>query len=179
LTKVVRKIFYMGALYTISFALESDGVTSPAENALKLMLTGNWPEDPEAAKEGFPSDTQIDRRAQLVAGIKYFARNGVPAWSQCGVNALRDGIWEFKEGEKRISFFDTDGSGNYTPKRKFKDREKSDYPDDPDWEIPSFERDVRLGHCFGKPWGQRTTEQEDLDESARVRMEDLAHDKAA
>lgn len=146
---------------------------------MKLMLTGMWAEDPEAAEEGLPSDTQISRRAQLVAGIKYFARHGVPSWSACGMNALRGGIWEFKEGEKRVSFFDTDGNGGYTEKRKFKNRESSDYPDDEDWDIPGFDKDIRLGHCFGKPWGQRTTEQEDIDETIRVREEDLAHDRAA
>lgn len=169
----------MSELHTVVFAVEADGVTSPAENALKMMLTGEWPEDPEAKAEGLPSDTQISRRAQLVAGIKYFARNGVPAWGSCGVNALRDGIWEFKEGEKRVSFFDTDGRGGFQPKKKFKDQTVADFPDDEDWDIPSFDKEIRLGHCFGKPWGQRLTEQADLDETVRVREEDLSHDRAA
>lgn len=176
---MTRKLFHVGAVYRISFAVETDGVTSPAETALQLMLTGMWPEDPEAIAEGLPSDTQIDRRAKLVAGMKYFARNGVPAWNQCRLNSLQDGVWEFKEGEKRISFFDTDGLGGYTPKKKFKVRDEADYPDDDDWEIPAFNEDLRLGHCFGKPWGQRLTEQSDIDETIRVRKEDLHHDRAA
>ncbi len=175
----MRKLFHVGTLHTISFAVEADGVTSPAEDALKLMLTGMWAADPEAAKEGLPSDTQIDRRAQLVAGIKYFARHGVPSQRSCGVNALQSGIWEFKEGQKRVSFFDTDGHGSFTEKRKFKNPALADYPNDPHWDIPGFDQDIRLGHCFGKPWGQRTTEQEDLDETIRVREEDLSHDRAA
>jgi len=175
---LVRKIFHKGQVYTISFAVEASG-ESPAEYALKAMLTGEWEADPEAQEEGIPSDTQIDRRAVLVAGMKYFARHGVPPRSGCRLNALRDGIWEFKEGEKRISFFDTDGRGAFTPKRKFKNPEECDYPGTKDWEIPAFDRDVRLGHCFGKPYWQQKTEEKDIAETLRVRREDLAHDRAA
>lgn len=177
LTKVQRKLWFKGELHDLSFAVRADGST-PAEVALKAMLTGTWLADPEAQREGIPSDTQISRRAQLVVGMKYFAKHGVHAPQQCRVNALRDGIWEFKEGEKRVSFFDTPGGGRYVAKHKFKIKENADYPDSFDWEIPAFDRDIRLGHCFGKPFEERTTAEEDIRETLQVREEDLAHDRA-
>ncbi|MDY0911579.1 hypothetical protein [Rathayibacter festucae] len=160
----------------MEFALAADGASSPAEDALRQIMTGTWEADPEAVAEGIPSDAQIQSRAKVMSGIKYFARHGYPPRAS-GVNALRDGIWEFKERYKRISFFDTDGRGGYEPKHKFTEREESDYPDSEYWHIPSFDECIRLGHCFGKPPEQRTTTEQDIEATLRVRREDLSHDQ--
>lgn len=151
----------------------------PASEALKKIVLGMWDEDPEVAGLALPADVQIRGGAKLMAGIKYFARHGVPDNASCKINDLRDGIWEFKEGQKRVSFYDTDGRGGYTPKARFRDRDQADYPDSPEWEVPGFSHDLRLGHSFGKPLDQRKTEEEDIQLTLVVREEDLAHDRTS
>ena len=108
--------------------------------------------------------------------MQYFAENGVPQ-NERHINELRDGVWEFKVRAKRISFFDTDGKGHYTPKLKYHpgdaipdDIKQTDY-----WWLPDFETDVRVGHSFVKT-SERTLEH-DIEQSLRTREGDLSHDK--
>lgn len=170
-----RTIWYEGRWYSITAAICADG-SVPMLETLRQIAQGTWPEDPEAVREGLPSDVQVSSLNRVIANIHWFADKGEPSRGGL-VNELQDGIWEFKEGEKRFSFYDTDGNGSYVPKRKYRVREDADYPDSAHWEIPEFDIDLRVGHCFGKPHGQRTTSTTDIAETKRVRREDLDHDR--
>lgn len=155
-------------------ALISD-MSSPSFEAWCEMTAGEWAEDPNF--EAAPDDEQIRQSAKLRAGIEFFAEYGFPQASYCNVNALNDGIWEFKLGSVRISFFDTDGLGGFVPKHRVLDRRDADFPEDDDyWWIPLFDDQLRLGHCFGK--NSQKTEEDDLAETVRVREEDLQHDRS-
>lgn len=92
-----------------------------------------------------------------------------PSWH----NRLDDGIWELKRDAVRLTFYDTDGNGSYTPKFG-KEYEEWDgrvrYVLDPE----EMEEDIRVGHAFSK--NSQRTSPEDLAEAAAVREEDLNHD---
>ena len=150
-----------------------EDMCSPSLEAWNLMMAGAWEEDPYFEK--VPDEAQISQTQKMRVGIEFFAENGFPQNSYCTVNNLNDGIWEFKLGKIRISFFDTDGLGYYTPKLRIRDIRDADYPDDDFWWLPDFDVRIRLGHCFGKETQQ--TEPADLFESERVRQEDLQHDR--
>lgn len=141
---------------------------------MSAMVAGEWTEDPDL--EDVPDDAQISQADKLRVGIEFFAEHGYPNNRYCTLNALRDGIWEFKKGRVRISFFDTDGEGNFAPKSKIQDRREADFPDDEaHWQIPQFDPLIRLGHCFGKT--TEKTEEEDIIMTLQVREEDIAHDR--
>lgn len=137
------------------------------------MAAGTWEEDPNL--ESIPDDAQIRQTEKLRTGIEWFAEHGYPVTSYCGVNELWDGIWEFKLGQVRISFYDTDGLGGYTPKRRIRDIRDSEYPDGDFWWLPNFDPDLRVGHCFGKT--TQKTEESDIAATLQVREEDLEHDR--
>lgn len=175
MTKLARRLWYEGKWYNVQPAVCADG-SMPWLDALRQIAGGSWPEDPEAQREGLPSDAQVSSLNRVVALVRYFADYGEPSRGGL-INALQDGIWEFKEGEKRFSFFDTDGNGGYAPKVKIRNRNDAEFPDSQHWEIPTFDELLRIGHCFGKKHGQRTTSPADIAETKRIRMEDLEHDQ--
>lgn len=168
-----RTVVAEGAMHEISCAVIADG-SSPAADVFQQMGSGTWSEDPDV--RGLPDDAQIQDYDLFLESLQYFADNGVPHSPSVGMNSLDDGIWEFKIRRKRFSFFDTDGVGTkFTPK-KFKDRDKSDYPDDVHfWHVPCFEDILRIGHCFPKLHA-RTTDQQ-IRRTLQVRWEDLEHDR--
>ena len=115
------------------------------------------------------------RDAIVRAAFQLFADMGYPNNQYCTVNELQDGVWEFKLGRVRVSFYDTDGRGSYNAKRRVISIVDSEFPDEEFWWLPLFDEDLRLGHCFGKT--TQRTEDEDISETLRVREEDLAHDR--
>jgi hypothetical protein len=153
--------------------LREDG-SCPAGEFLDALKVGAWEPDPDA--ETLPSDEQIGDWNFFLHAIRYWANNGEPVY-RGAVNDLPDGIWEFKHGKKRLSFYDTDGVGGYMAKSRILDHANADAPDSDHWQIPNFDPLIRLGHAFPKT-SQRTSSL-DLDEVAIVREEDLARDRTA
>lgn len=173
MTKVVRQLVWDGHTYEVRHALREDG-SCPSLSAFTEMSEGRWEEDPDL--QDVPDEAQIAHSDKFIAGIEFFAEYGYPNNRYCTVNALRGGVWEFKLGRKRVSFFDTDGRGGFLPKPKVRERTDSEFPDDDDfWWLPRFDENVRIGHCFGK--NSQKTEADDLEESERVREEDVKHDR--
>jgi hypothetical protein len=109
--------------------------------------------------------------------IQKFAENGVPE-SPRHINVLEGGVWEFKRASKRVTFYDTDGNGNCLTLRYVRVRSDAHRgSDDEMWRYPNFERQLRLGHCFGKTAAR--TDDADIEESIAVQEEDLTYDRAA
>ncbi|MBT1632368.1 hypothetical protein [Curtobacterium flaccumfaciens] len=159
------------------YGVRTDG-TVPAQEFLKELSSGNWRADPDHENSHpWPDEAQPRDRALLVQIIRNFANEGAPR-SDRQVNVLEDGVWEFKRASKRVTFWDTDGSGScvtYAKVADIADAERG--AQDPMWKFPNFESQLRLGHCFGKT-GERTT-QLDIQESIAIKEEDLSHDRAA
>jgi hypothetical protein len=154
----------------VECAIREDGVTSPAAAFLDQLAEGVWVEDPDLS--GLPDDAQIGDHDKLLVWCQILADDGVPPYTHA-VNYLENGIWEFKIGAKRLSFYDTPGDGTYEAKHKIRDRDDAKN-DDQFWWFPEFDPDVRLGHAFPKL--QQRTRPEDLRASFQVREEDLRHD---
>ena len=135
-----------------------------------------WEPDPDA--ESLPSDEQIADRATFFSMAKRLADSGFPTGGAGGTqtNDLQAGIWEFKSGAKRLSWYDTDGEGGFVAKLRIRTRAESEDSDDDDaWWFPRFDLEIRLGHAFPKTG--ELTEDLDIDETIRTRAEDLAHDE--
>lgn len=166
-----RRWIAKGEQHDIYCALRADG-SCPAGEFLDALKSGTWEPDPDA--DELPSDEQVHDRDFFLNAIRYWARYGEPVYTHA-VNDLDDGIWEFKRGAKRLSFYDTDGQGGYVPKLRILDIADSEAPDSDHWQIPIFDEIIRLGHAFPKV-GQKTTP-EDLERVEEVREEDLARDR--
>lgn len=163
MSKVERSEVAKGDCYIIQNAVRLDG-TEPAALFMDLLDQGKMIVDEgELVDEYLPRDASHVRAAinDLAEGRELPANR---------YNELRDGIWELKSGDVRVSFYDTDGSGNYTPKfgtvththwRKI-------------IELPDFDDFIRLGHSFPKQ--SKTTTESDIALTKTVRLEDLSHD---
>lgn len=156
----------------------------PAEDALDAMVRGEWGEDPEVAGTDLPNDEQIRAVNRLIAGMTFYAEHGYTAGLGPGrtvsINKLRYGLWEFKEGNKRIAYFDTQGDGVCNPKSW--QRELGYFENDPgskDDVAPLLDFELRLSHAFGKPPLQRKTPEQDMQTARKLMEEDLAHDRTA
>jgi hypothetical protein len=160
-----------GDCYVVECAVRADGVTSPAAAFLDHLAAGTWIEDPDLTE--VPDDAQISHYDKFLTFCKVLADEGEPYYARA-VNYLRDGVWEFKLGAKRLTFFDTPGDGTYIPKAKPATREEASRGEY--YWFPDFDEFVRLGHAFPKIGEQ--AEESDLVESARVREEDISHDRA-
>ena len=114
----------MGALHTIEYAIRAD-LSEPAKEFLNQLSKGMWPDDPDSKE--LPDEEQITDHGKFLSAMKHFAIHGEPVYSH-GLNALDDGVWEFKIARKRMSFFDTPGNGTFEPKLKHTVRAESDYP---------------------------------------------------
>jgi hypothetical protein len=168
-----RELVAEGVCHDVECAVRADG-TSPAVQFLDALEKGMLSQDPDATE--LPSDAQISDYDHLLNFCRRFAQSGLPEYKGA-VNDLDDGIWEFRIGSKRLTFFDTPGDGTFQAKLRILDRRTSSYAnDDSYWWFPRFDRYIRLGHAFLKK-GQRTS-QLDLDKSILVRVEDVAHDRA-
>lgn len=151
-------------------AVRSDG-SEPAKTFLAELKRGMWREDAEA--ETFPHDEQIEDYYRFLDLISELAEHGCFA-RENDYNYLDQGVWELKVYTKRLSFFDTDGSGADNPKPKITDITLAD-TDDETWRFPSMDRLIRLGFAFPK-LGDKT-EPDFLREAVNTRKEDLARDK--
>ena len=172
----LRHLVVRGRKHRVFSALREDG-SSPAIEMLALLQKGWWlPDSDHNDDEGWPDTRQADDRLKLLQQIQRFADTGTAA-GRHQFNFLEMGIWEFKRTGKRISFYDTDGAGNYCTEKPNVREEDCSRPGDPQWWIPDFEPQLRLGHSFAKT-GQKT-ERHDIEEAHIVREEDLTRDRAA
>lgn len=170
MAKLARRIAHKGEFHDIEYAVGSEGA-SPAWEFMCALKEGTWEPDPDAAT--IPCDEQIHDAAKFLEMVRVLALEGVPSY-RTGVNFLEDGIWEFKVGRKRLSFYDTPGDGTYDPKNKIRDISEAE-DDDEFWWFPRFDKTIRLGYAFPKT--TQMTENYDLTAVATVRKEDLLHDE--
>lgn len=173
LPKVHRVKVALGDCYAIHYAVRADG-SVPAREFMDALREKRWANDPDEPK--LPADAQLGDYWHFLRACKHLADTGEPKRSGL-VNALDEGVWEFKVSQKRMSWFDTDGEGGYTAKPLIRDRDASAHPQDEFWFFPDFDPLIRLGHCFPKAKHVRRTPQRDLDVSIAVRREDLDHDR--
>jgi hypothetical protein len=160
-----------GRVYLVECAVCADG-GSPAADFLDDLAAGMWQPDPDAVT--LPDDAQLKDRDVFLAFCKQLADTGLPSFAGA-VNELDHGIWEFKRGAKRLSFYDTPGDGSFEPKYRIDDFRYSNHPQEDYWWFPDFDDFIRLGHAFPKT-GQKAG-QLNIDETLRVRREDLEHDR--
>lgn len=163
---VERRAIVRGQCHDVDCAVRSGGGV-PAGDFLDALKNGRW-------DSGDPSDEQVDDYSWFLNAIRHWANTGEPVYRDA-VKALEDGIWEFRHGDKRLTFYDTDGHGGYTAKRPIRDHADADAPDSAHWQIPYFDLLVRLGHAFTKR--SQKTAASDLATAADVRDEDLSHDR--
>lgn len=164
MAKVERTVVYDGDYCLVEYAITTDR-REPAKEFLNRLGAGMV----EVTDIPNPDEKQPSYKAKLLGAIFDFAEGeDVPRHVY---NFLTDGIWEFKAGDVRVSFYDTDGQGGFEPKNWKKDSPfaQAELPED-------FDEYVRLGHCFAKP--ERNPTASDLAECATVRMEDLNYDRA-
>lgn len=167
MAKVVRTVLADGDYHEVACAVLSDGATSPAVELLELLDQGMWP-DPSA--HHFPDSRQAADRSRLIAEIEYLADHGEPLKDY---DYLHQGIWEFKIGTLRVTFYDTLGDGSFTVKTGTRNdshwaKRRFDFPE-------HFDEYVWLGHYFGK--SEQKTRKSDLIKALVVREEDLKHDR--
>ncbi|MGP9490606.1 hypothetical protein ACT3UD_18235 [Glutamicibacter sp. 287] len=165
MSKVERILIVDGGHCEVSHALRADK-SVPAAEFLEALSRQNWPiEDIE-----LPDEKQPSFRSRMLACLRDIAE-GYDILIK-DHNKLVDGIWELKADVLRLTFYDTDGAGKYTPK------EGSRVPpiQGNGWILDVTELDeyVRTGHAFSK--SSQKTSRADLDEAIMVRKEDLHHD---
>jgi hypothetical protein len=163
MTKVSRRVVATGEWYQISCAVRSDGTTSPAAAFLDALRQN-------PATEGGEPDENISLYHWFIATFEYFAETGdtPQPWN---TNQLNAGIWEFKRASCRISFFDTDGQGNYRPKIS----ERQPAVGGGVSPLPEFDRYIRLGATWTK--ASQKAQQKHLSFAAQIRWENLQHDR--
>jgi hypothetical protein len=157
-----------GELYQVECAVLADGVESPVAEFLTRLREKRWV--PTDGPSQLTPDEQLETHAWFIAKVEYFAETG-EMHTRGDWNQLRDGIWEFKRHEVRVSFYDTDGQGGYDPKIV----ERSPIGGGGYFPLPEFDEYIRLGTVFEKRAGR--TSQTELRLAQRVREEDLAHDR--
>jgi hypothetical protein len=164
LTKVIRTVIADGDYFAVECAVRSD-LSSPVVDFLADVARGGWHESRE-----LEPDEQVDWHHWFIAACELLANTGhLP--HRDAHNQLLDGIWEIKHGSLRVSFYDTDGRGNHTPKinrdgySRFTTRP---WPED-------FDEYLRLTTAFPKT-GRRTPPSE-IVSAQQVREEDLEHDR--
>lgn len=160
-----------GQLHQVDCAVREDG-SSPAGLFLDALKAGAWGE----AEADAPADEQIGDYHWFLNAIRHWANTGEPVY-QHAAKALQDGVWEFRHDDKRLTFYDTDGTGGYTAKLPIRDYVDAEAPDSQFWQIPNFDPLIRLGHAFTKL--SQKTPNKDIVTSKEVREEDLAHDREA
>ena len=124
--------------------------SSPALEFVTLLKHGNWREHPEHNPPRDPE--QIKDWVMMLAKIEYVGQEGYPDTRTTSVNDLEDGIWEFKHGRCRLTYWDTPGDGTYVPKLRIEDRRTLVGPEkDHDfWWYPRMDAILRLGCAWPK-----------------------------
>lgn len=156
-----------GECHAVECAVCADG-SSPVADFLEALASDAWAEAEAADVE---ADGQVQTRYLIISAWEHFAETREFA-GPIAHNQLMNGVWEIKRRELRISFYDTDGMGNCSPKI-VKDRESFWAPPG----LPDFDEYIRLGTVFVK--ASQKTPTEEIKLSQTVRLEDLEHDKAA
>jgi hypothetical protein len=156
----------------IECAVRTDG-TAPAEEFLTTLAAGEWSADPHHRPPG--DAEQIHDYARLLAKMEHVGRHGMPDTST-SVEYLHSGVWEFKHGARRLTYWDTPGDGSFSPKPKLEaaDQRTSVCPDDGYWWYPDMDTCLRLGPAWPKT-GQKAPP-EGIEEATMTREEDCAHD---
>jgi hypothetical protein len=109
--------------------------------------------------------------------IQHFASTGLPR-HRTAINHLENGIWEFKHGVKRASFYDVEASGDFDPKLPNASAADCDRGVNAEyWWVPSFSRQIRTGYFFAKDGPMAGSE--NIQKCIQIRKEDLAYDRAA
>jgi hypothetical protein len=165
---VHRRVLANGDYYAVECAVRADGITSPVAQLLHDLRQRRWV--PRDGQPAVAADEQVHLYAWFLAEIEYFAETGRlhrrGEWNQ-----LRDGIWEFKHHDVRISFYDTDGHGHYEPKIV----EREPFAGGGYFPLPEFDERIRLGTAFEKLTPK--TPEHELRLARQIRQEDLAHDR--
>lgn len=177
MAKVVRQVLYKGKLYRVEFAVTRDGARQPALTFIEELKAGTLKQDPDhQGRDGWPDEAQPADWSHLLTRMRYFADNGEPQ-SEKHLNALRDGLWEFKRRSKRVTFFDTDGEGGDVPKGKIRHRDEApeDIAETDYWWVPYFDPYIRIGYSFVK--NSQKTLSAHIVQGLRIREGDLAHDQ--
>lgn len=92
------------------------------------------------------------------------------------MNYLREGIWEFKVSNLRLTFYDTDGFGSSCTTDVGENSERL-WDGTMSYSLPEdFGELIRLGHHFPKAPNTRKTPPGDLTTATTVRKEDFEHD---
>jgi len=163
LPKVERMLVVDGSVFEVACAVRADGTTSYVADFLDALERGEWERE---RAENLAPDEQLTFRDWFYAALFSIADDGLPPHG--GYNQLRDGIWEIKHWDVRVTFFDTDGTGTYLPKTTQGGFWNPSWPDD-------FEPFLRLSTVFDKT-GQKAGEG-NIRLAIQVREEDLAHDR--
>ncbi len=166
-----RRMIVRGQLHQVDCAGREDG-SSPAGLFLDALKIGAW----DQAEADGPMDEQIGDYHWFLNAIRHWANTGEPVYPHAA-KALQDGVWEFRHDDKRLTFYDTDGTGGYTAKLPIDDYADAEAPESQFWQIPYFDPLIRLGHAFTK--SSQKTSSKDIVASKEVRTEDLAHDREA
>lgn len=156
----------------VECAVRGDG-TSPAREWLDEMRAGTRTDDPRYQPPEDPE--QIYDYHRMVAKIEHVGMYGCPH-VRADVGHLREGIWEFRHGTRRLSYWDTPGDGTYTPKGEIADRRSlpEARQESDTWWYPDMDAVLRLGCAWDKT-GQLAPP-EKITEACDIRMEDLRHD---
>lgn len=158
----------------IECAVDGEG-GSPAAGFLDELASGAWAEAPDHRP---PEDEeQIHDHARLLATIEHVGQYGQPPHGNA-VRHLREGIWEFKHGTIRLSYWDTPGDGSWEPKPRHESRADRPNPigdSEGYWWYPDMDECLRLG-CAWPKTGQKAPPDK-IDEAERLREEDCAHDR--
>lgn len=147
--------------------------SSPAVVFLQGLRGGVRREDPEHRP---PRDMeQIHDFHALIAKIEHVGFHGQPE-SRDDVNDLEGGVWEFRHGTRRLSYWDTPGNGTYDPKFRVDDIRtvSGAQPEDP-WWYPDMDPYLRLGGGWDKDAQMAPPER--IQEALDIREEDTAHDR--
>lgn len=155
-----------GDHFLIECAIRRD-LSSPVADFLDEMAAGAWA---PGVENGLEPDEQVSWTDAFFAACEHLADTGSPIYA-ASFNQLRDGIWELKHWDLRVSFYDTDGHGNHTP---VVDRDS--YPRYANRPWPDgFDENLRLTSAFQKR-GQKAEERH-MAFANQVREEDLEHDR--
>jgi hypothetical protein len=169
LTKVERTLVAQGDFFDVECAVRSD-LSSPVDEFLVAMKSGTWEPglDNSIEEEHLEPDEQITEYSWFIRACSHIASTGEPIYNH-SYNQLQEGIWEIKHYKLRISFYDTDGSGEYEPLIDYDSYEGTfatrPWPQD-------FLEYLRLTTAFKK-----SEQDEHIALAPIVRTEDLEHDR--
>lgn len=169
MSEVERRLIADGEWYEVCCAVRADGVSSPVSEFLDTLEVGGLDESQAPDLE---PDEQFSHAVWIQKACEWFAEHGEFPTDR-DHNQLRDGVWEIKRYNLRVTFFDTDGEGGYN--------EKINFDGAGTWgrgpELPEFDDYIRLATAFVKPPKIRKTPDNEIRTAKQVREEDTSHDR--